>query len=107
MQRPDVEKHQTGETIDVRRTALSTPLGELVRRRREELGMSQCELEAQLGGATCPGIVAQLERSRVIMPSWIRLLQLAAVLDLPVVELLPAASTSQDTPQPRDDSGTS
>jgi transcriptional regulator with XRE-family HTH domain len=107
MRRPDEQTSVTGETSDIHATVPPPSLGELIRRRRAELGLSQCDLEARLGGGACPGTVARLERSRAFMPSWLRLLQLASVLKLPVAELLAAAETIQGITQPREDSSTS
>lgn len=63
-------------------------LGEIIRERREELGFSQDEFAARLGGQSRPSDVQRLESMHIFMPSWIRLQHIAETLDLSVEELL-------------------
>ena len=105
MQHHDKKFHVSRGRRPVRSTVAPTGIGHMIRCRREQLGLAQSELEARLGPAAGPGYIAQLESSRLIMPSWVRLQQLASVLDLPVEELVAATAMAQDMTQPDEGQG--
>ena len=62
-------------------------IGELIRCRREALGLSRDELAQRIGPAMNRGDLYQLETARVLMPSWTRLLLIADALDLSIDQL--------------------
>jgi len=55
------------------------------------LGLSQTELAERIGPSWTPKDVKMLESARVVWPSWIRLLELAEALELPIAVLTNAA----------------
>jgi transcriptional regulator with XRE-family HTH domain len=63
-------------------------LGELLIRRRQELGLTRGELAQLLGSRWTAADVRRLETSQTIMPSWIRLQVLSSALGLPIDTLL-------------------
>jgi transcriptional regulator with XRE-family HTH domain len=63
-------------------------LGELLIRRRQELGLTRDELAQLLGPRWTAADVRRLETSQTIMPSWIRLQILSSALGLPIDTLL-------------------
>ena len=63
-------------------------LGELLIRRRHELGLTREELAQLLGPRWTAGDVRRLETSQTIMPSWIRLQVLSSALGIPIETLL-------------------
>ena len=75
----------------------SGSVGTMIRRRRLELGLSQADLADLLGTYTTVSDIEALESSRIVMPSWIRLMHLAAALDLPVEAFLGAAEAANPT----------
>ncbi len=63
-------------------------LGELLIRRRQELGLTRRELAELLGHRWSAADVRRLETSQTIMPSWIRLQVLSSALGLPIDTLI-------------------
>jgi transcriptional regulator with XRE-family HTH domain len=67
-------------------------LGATIKRRRRELGWSQVEFAARVAsrgdGTFRQSDVSRLERGKVLLPHRERLTQIAAVLELPLGELL-------------------
>ncbi len=68
--------------------ASTASVGAIIRRRRRALGMSQSDLAEVLGPPTTLADIEVLESERIVMPSWIRLLNLAKALELSVQALL-------------------
>lgn len=66
----------------------SATMGSAIRTRREELGLTQEELAARIGGGIRQSEISRLERGRVTLPRRARLEAIAAALNLPVGELL-------------------
>lgn len=66
-------------------------LGELIRRRRLELGLTQKEVEARTGGYLSQNYISQVERGEVERPAFDRLEAFAAILQMPVNDLKIAA----------------
>lgn len=67
---------------------LARTLGEAIRARRLELGLSQEEFAARVGDGMGQSGVSQLERGKVGLPRRRRLESIATALDLPMGELL-------------------
>ena len=65
-----------------------TMLGQVVRNRRIALGLTQEELAIRIGEGTRQADISRFENSGVSLPHPKRLEQLAAVLDLPLSDLL-------------------
>jgi transcriptional regulator with XRE-family HTH domain len=63
-------------------------VGQMLRHRRRELGLSPEDLAERMEGSTSAADIRVLESGRVVMPSWIRLLHLAKALETPVEALL-------------------
>jgi transcriptional regulator with XRE-family HTH domain len=63
-------------------------VGDRIKLRRQELGLTQRELEQRLGPSFLPGDVMRLETYRTLMPSWTRLVLLAQALEVPTESLL-------------------
>lgn len=59
-------------------------VGQVIRRRRRALGLSQEDLAALMECHTSAADIQAMESARIVMPSWIRLLHLAKALELPV-----------------------
>ncbi|MEA2511069.1 MAG: Helix-turn-helix domain [Thermomicrobiales bacterium] len=74
---------------------LSPTLGAVVRSRRLELGLTQEELAARIGGGVRQAEVSRLERGRVDTPRPRQLWALAAALGLPPGELLACSGWSR------------
>ena len=83
-------------------------IADILRERRLELGLSSAELARYVAPSCLPSDIDVLESHRMLMPSWIRLKQLADALEVSVADLLPSAevrvpdspgsSASQATP---------
>lgn len=74
------------------RTDLSeteTSIADILRARRLELGLSRAELARYVAPSWQPSDIDLLESHRQLMPSWIRLRQLAEALEVSVEDLLP------------------
>lgn len=67
-------------------------VADIVRERRLELGLSRAELARYVAPSCQPSDIDMLESNPLLMPSWIRLRQLADALEVPVQELLPSSS---------------
>ena len=67
---------------------MSTSLGDFIRERRQDLGLTQEELAERLGGSVRQSDVSRLESNRVAMPRRERLLQIAHALEVSLGELL-------------------
>ncbi|HET9660231.1 MAG TPA: helix-turn-helix domain-containing protein [Thermomicrobiales bacterium] len=63
------------------------PLADVIRQRRRALGLTQHELAARLGAATCVHDVRRLEAGQILLPAWNRLHELARALELPLTAL--------------------
>jgi transcriptional regulator with XRE-family HTH domain len=63
-------------------------LGEVMRARRRELGLTQEALAERIGDGVRQADVSRMERGRVALPRRRRLERIAAALELPVGELL-------------------
>jgi len=72
------------------------PFPKLLRQRRRELDVSQKQLAERAGGSWRTADIIALESGRVLLPSWDRLLTLAAALELPADVLLQACCPSCD-----------
>lgn len=70
-------------------TQFPAALADNLRARRLELGLSQAELARYVSPSCRPADIDSLESRRTIMPSWIRLKQLADALEMPASDLLP------------------
>jgi len=66
-------------------------LGELLHRRRLELGLTQKQVEARSGGFLSQNYISQVERGEVGRPAFDRLGAFASVLNLPANDLKIAA----------------
>lgn len=66
-------------------------IADIVRERRLELGLSRAELARYVAPNCQPRDIDLLESNRTLMPSWIRLRQLAEALEVEVDELLPSS----------------
>lgn len=67
---------------------MAPTLGTFIRHRREQLGLSQHELADRAGHGTKQEHVSRLERGRVTLPRWHRLLALADALEVTPGDLL-------------------
>ncbi len=67
----------------------STTVADILRARRLELGLSRAELARYVAPSCQPSDIDVLESHQMLMPSWIRLRQLADALEVPVADLLP------------------
>ena len=65
-------------------------IADILRERRLELGLSRAELARYVAPNCQPSDIDALESHRMLMPSWIRLMQLADALEVPVAVLLPS-----------------
>ena len=65
-------------------------VADILRKRRLELGLSRAELARYVAPNCQPSDIDVLESHRMLMPSWIRLKQLADALEVPVGDLLPS-----------------
>lgn len=77
LERPSTDQEQTQSVADI------------VRERRLELGLSRAELARYVAPNCQPSDIDLLESHKQLMPSWIRLRQLADALEVPVSDLLP------------------
>jgi transcriptional regulator with XRE-family HTH domain len=75
---------------------MPSTLGTFIRNRREQLGLSQQELADRAGHGTKQEHVSRLERGRVTLPRWHRLLALADALEVTPGELLLQAGLITD-----------
>jgi len=66
-------------------------LGNYVRERRQDIGLSQEQLAERVGGTYRQSDISRIERGHVSLPRLANLERLAASLDVPVGELLIAA----------------
>lgn len=64
-------------------------VADILRERRLELGLSRAELARYVAPSWQPSDIDLLESHKQLMPSWIRLRQLAEALEVPVEDLLP------------------
>jgi transcriptional regulator with XRE-family HTH domain len=71
-------------------------IADILRERRLELGLSRAELARYVAPNCQPSDIDVLESHRMLMPSWIRLRQLAEALEVPVDELLPSDGHAPD-----------
>ena len=67
---------------------MTSSLGDFIRERRQDLGLTQEELAERLGGNVRQSDVSRLESNRVAMPRRERLLQIAQALEVSLGELL-------------------
>ncbi|HCG30764.1 MAG TPA: hypothetical protein DEU95_13870 [Chloroflexi bacterium] len=89
-----VYMYSTGmNTPDTGTPATDRPeiLGDLVLRRRRELGLTQKQVEARSNGFLSQNYISQVERGEVSLPAFDRLDAFAAALNLSVNELKIAA----------------
>jgi transcriptional regulator with XRE-family HTH domain len=75
-------------------------VGAVVRRRRRALGLSQEDLASALGAPTTVADIKLIESERILMPSWIRLMRLSSVLELPVDALIGLTNPGGPRPVP-------
>jgi transcriptional regulator with XRE-family HTH domain len=75
---------------------MPSTLGAFIRRRRLLLDLSQLELATRAGHGTKQEHISRLERGRVILPRWHRLLALADALEVTPGELLLRAGLITD-----------
>src|SRR5215203_2519679 len=68
-----------------------TAIGNFVRERRQDLGLSQEQLAERVGGTYSQSDISRIERGHITLPRLSNLERLAASLDVPVGELLIAA----------------
>ena len=68
--------------------AESITLGDVIRARRQQLGLTQEELAERIGEGVRQSDVSRLERGRVALPRRDRLQRIVTALNLPVGELL-------------------
>jgi transcriptional regulator with XRE-family HTH domain len=66
-------------------------LGNYVRERRQELGLSQETLAERVGGNTVQSDISRIERGQIELPRPSTLINLAAALEVPVGNLLIAS----------------
>ncbi len=66
-------------------------IGDLIRCRREALGLSREELAHRLGPSLQADDLYRLESNRILMPSWPRLLLIAEALELSLDQLRTAS----------------
>jgi len=69
----------------------SHTLGQIIRSRRQQLGLTQEELAARIGGGVRQAEVSRLESDRVALPRRQRLERISAALGVPIGELLAGA----------------
>lgn len=84
------------------RVQMSTKLGELVRLRREEMGLSQAELAARMDGVITPQQIHNIEVGKTKIPGPETMGPLAQALKLPEEELLRAAGYLRCEPAHRE-----
>lgn len=72
--------------LETKEHALST-LGEFVRERRQQLGLTQEELAARVGDGIRQAEISRLEHDRVSLPRRERLEALATALEIPLADL--------------------
>jgi len=77
-----------------------SPLGEAIRARRRELGLTQDELAERIGGHVTQSDISRLERGLIALPRVKRLEAIAAALDLEVGVLLLHSGWSEDNDSP-------
>lgn len=81
-------------------------LGNLIRRKRAEKGWSQAELARRIVDATGHAIkqsdISRIERGDISLPRFERLAAFSLVLDIPVSDLIRAATRHQDIPATSD-----
>lgn len=80
---------------------MSRSLGQVVRQRRLELGLSQEAFAELLGPGVRQSEISRLERGQVTMPRPQRLHRMAQVLEMPVGELLLLTSWANPAPPNR------
>jgi transcriptional regulator with XRE-family HTH domain len=83
------------ESFDATEGISFIPVGPLIRQRREALGLTRAELAERIGLATTADDIAILESDHIVMPSWLRLKQLADALEVSIADLLPAGPVPQ------------
>jgi transcriptional regulator with XRE-family HTH domain len=71
-------------------------LGEYIRERRHQLGLSQEQLAERVGGTYSQGDISRLERGHIELPHLETLIKLASVLEVPVGNLLIAGGWFDD-----------
>jgi len=69
-------------------------LGQVIRSRRQELGLTQEQLAERIGGGVRQAEVSRLESDRVVLPRRQRLERIAAALQIPLGTLLARAGWS-------------
>jgi transcriptional regulator with XRE-family HTH domain len=82
----DVSQTFEGSVMDSPRT-----LGQIIRTRRQELGLTQEELAARIGGGVRQAEVSRLESDRITLPRRQRLERIASALNVTIGELLAGA----------------
>ena len=63
-------------------------LGQYIRQRRMELGLTQGELAGRIGGTVGQSEVSRLEKDRITLPRRMRMMAIAAALQVSLGELL-------------------
>jgi transcriptional regulator with XRE-family HTH domain len=81
---------------------MTTTLGEMVRLRREEMGLSQAELSARMDAAVTPQQIHNIETGKTKIPAPHTMGPLARALRVPEEELLRAAGYLQCEPEYRE-----
>jgi transcriptional regulator with XRE-family HTH domain len=95
------KQHRFDRSVDLRASEMaeSRSLGEAIRLRRLELGMSQEELAERIGADVRQSDVSRLERGKILFPCLERLNQIATALGMSIGTLLVEAGwfTDEDT----------
>jgi len=73
-----------------------TAIGNYIRERRQDLGLSQEQLAERVGGSYCQSDVSRIERGLIELPRFSTLVRLAASLEVPVGNLLVASGWFDD-----------
>ena len=74
----------------------SNSIGNFIRERRQDLGLSQEQLAERVGSTYSQSDISRIERGHITLPRLSNLERLAASLDVPVGELLIAAGWFQE-----------
>lgn len=67
---------------------MSTSIGRFIRERRQDLGLTQSELAARVGGGMSQSEISRLERDRIFLPGRRRLKLLAGALEVSIDDFL-------------------
>jgi transcriptional regulator with XRE-family HTH domain len=79
---------RSGDQANEGTERVSTTLGDFIRERRQDLGLTQEQLAERIGTSVRQADVSRLERNRVALPRRTRLEDIARALDVSLADLL-------------------